>query len=77
MADFIDEVMGFDPSAVVFNEPENRSYDSNVYKTNPKDSKSESGSYLSKVRVVYNPFNPKDSIIRYRISDYGFWSCGR
>ena len=63
MADYIDEIMGFDPSTVVFNEPEGRNYDANVYKTNPKDSKSESGNYLSKVRVIYNPFNPKDSII--------------
>ena len=63
MADFIDEVMGWDPSVVVFNEPEQRTFDANVYKTNPKDSKSESGNYLSKVRVIYNPFNPKDSIV--------------
>ena len=63
MADFIDEVMGWDPGAVVFNEPESRTYDANVYKTNPKDSKSESGNYLSKVRVIYNPFDPKDSIV--------------
>ena len=63
MADYIDEVMGFDPSAVVFNEPEQRSYDANIYKTNPKDSKSEDGNYRSRVRVIYNPANPKDSIV--------------
>lgn len=63
MADYIDEVMGFDPSAVVFNEPEQRSFDANVYKTNPKDTKSESGHYISKIKVIYNPFNPKDSIV--------------
>lgn len=64
MADFIDDVMGFDPTNLdAFHEPEQRSYDANVYKTNPKDTKSESGNYLSKVRVIYNPSNPKDSIV--------------
>ena len=64
MADFIDEVMGFDPSNLdAFNEPEGRNYDANVYKTNPKDSKSEDGNYRSRVRVIYNPANPKDSIV--------------
>lgn len=64
MADFIDDVMGFDPSGIsAFNESEQRNFDANVYKTNPKDSKAESGNYLSKVRVVYNPFNLKDSIV--------------
>lgn len=64
MADFIDEVMGFDPSNLdAFNEPESRSFDANVYKTNPKDSKSEDGNYRSRIRVIYNPMNPKDSIV--------------
>jgi len=64
MPDFIDEVMGFNPEDVsAFNEPESRSYDANVYKTNPKDSKSEDGNYRSRIRVIYNPNNPKDSII--------------
>lgn len=64
MTDFIDEVMGFNPADLsAFNEPEQRTFDANVYKTNPKDTKSESGNYLSRVRVVYNPFNPKDSIV--------------
>ena len=64
MADFIDEVMGFDPSNLdAFNEPEARNFDANVYKTNPKDTKSEDGNYRSRVRVIYNPANPKDSII--------------
>ena len=63
MADFIDEVMNWDPTAVVFNEPESRTFDANVYKTNPKDSKADRGNYLSKIRIIYNPFNPKDSIV--------------
>lgn len=64
MADFIDEVMGFNPQDVsAFHEPEQRSYDANVYKTNPKDSKSESGHYHSRIRLIYNPFDPKDSIV--------------
>ena len=64
MADFIDDVMGFDPTNLdAFHEPEQRSFDANVYKTNPKDTKSESGNYISRVRCIYNPFNPKDSIV--------------
>lgn len=64
MADFIDEVMGFSPDSLdAFNEPESRNYDVNVYKTNPKDTKSEDGNYRSRVRVIYNPSAPKDSIV--------------
>jgi len=64
MADYIDEVMGFNPADVsAFNEPVERNYNANIYKTNPKDAKSESGNYLSKVRIIYNPTNPKDSIV--------------
>lgn len=73
MTDFIDEIMGFNPQDLsAFNEPVANNYDQNVYKTNPKDSKSEDGHYRSKLRVIYNPFDVKQSIVpqaTYAMSD--------
>lgn len=64
MTDFIDEIMGFNPQDLsAFNEPVVNNYDQNVYKTNPKDSKSEDGHYRSKLRIIYNPFDVKQSIV--------------
>lgn len=64
MTDFIDEIMGFNPQDLsAFNEPVEKNYDVNIYKTNPKDSKSEDGHYRSKLRVIYNPFDVKNSIV--------------
>ena len=65
MQDFIDDVMGFNPADMtVFNEPETGEFNQNVYKTNPKDSKSEDGNYRSRIRVLVNPFDPKQSIVK-------------
>lgn len=65
MTDFIDDVMGFNPADMtVFNEPETSDFNQNVYKTNPKDSKSEDGNYRSRIRVLVNPFDPKQSIVK-------------
>lgn len=66
---YIDDVMGFDPTNVeAFQEPvSTNSYDANIYKTNPvKLSKSEDGHYRARVRVIYNPFNLKQSIVAQR-----------
>lgn len=71
--DFIDELMGFDPqNLTVFNEPESTNYNENIYKTNPKNSKEEDGHYRSKIRIIYNPFDAKQSIVNqatYAMSD--------
>lgn len=65
MTDFIDEIMGFNPQDLsAFNEPAKANYDQNVYKTNPKDSKSEDGHYRSRIKVIYNPFDVKRSIVQ-------------
>lgn len=64
---FIDEIMDFNPQSLdAFQEPvANINYDVNIYKTNPvKLSKSEDGHYRAKIRVIYNPFNPKKSIVK-------------
>ena len=65
MTDQIDELMGYNPKDLdVFQETTTNSFDVNIYKTNPKDSTSKDGHYHSKIRVIYNPFNPKKSIVR-------------
>lgn len=76
--DFIDEIMGFDPQNLdVFNEPVSSNQNVNIYKTNPKMSKSEDGKYRSTVRVIYNPFDVKRSIVSqatYAMTDFnGFF----
>lgn len=65
---FIDDLMGFDPSQVAaFNEPEQKSnQNQNLYKTNPLkvDPKvAPDGHYHAKVRIIYNPYDMKMSII--------------
>lgn len=61
---YIDDVMGFDPSSMdAFNEPAKTDYDQNIYKTRPADSKSEDGHYHSTVKIIYNPFDFRKSVI--------------
>ena len=65
MTDFIDDVMGFNPNDLtIFNAPEATSTNNTVYRTNPKDSKAEDGHYRSKLRVIYNPNDIKQSIVK-------------
>ena len=65
MTDFIDDVMGFNPADLsIFNAPEVKEANQTVYRTNPKDSKAEDGHYRSKVRVIYNPHDIKQSIVK-------------
>lgn len=64
MTETIDSLMGFDPQNLeVFQEKPKQSQNANVYRTNPKLSKSEDGHYRSKLRVIYNPYNVKNSIV--------------
>lgn len=65
MTDFIDDVMGFNPTDLnVFNAPEAQEFNKNMYKTNPKDSKAEDGHYRSKIRILYNPLDIKQSVVK-------------
>lgn len=65
MTNYIDDVMVFNPADMtVYNEPEVQEFNQNVYKTNPKDSKSEDGNYRCVLRVIYNPFDYKQSIVK-------------
>lgn len=62
--DALDAMMGFDPSDMtVFQEKNTGTVNPNIYKTNPKDSKSEDGNYRCKLRVLYNPYSYRDSIV--------------
>ena len=73
--DFLNDIMGFDPSNLDAFHPQEAKRNDNpdIYKTNPiKFSTSEDGHYHSQVRVLYNPFNFKDSIVKqvkYSMSD--------
>lgn len=64
--DFLDSIMGFDPKDLtVFKEPvSNQNVNPNIYKTNPKDSISEDGHYRSVIRILYNPFDVKNSVVK-------------
>lgn len=64
--DFIDEIMGFNPQEVsAFKQDEPKQFtNQNVYKTNPVNSVAEDGHYRSVVRVLYNPFDIKHSIVK-------------
>lgn len=65
MTDFIDSVMGFNPADLsVFKEDVKADFNQNVYKPNPKDSKSEDGNYRSRIRVIYNPNDLNQSIVK-------------
>jgi hypothetical protein len=71
--DFLTEIMGLNPSDLnVFNETEQSNSNSIIYKTNPALSKSEDGHYRASIRVVYDPRNPRESIVkslRYNCKD--------
>jgi len=61
---FIDDVMGFDPSNLdAFQEKTSSVANANIYKTNPKNSKAEDGHYRCKLKVIYNPYNFRQSIV--------------
>lgn len=59
------DILGFDPTQLnVYNEPEIKSAgDPLIYKTRPADSKSEDGIYRSTIKIIYNPFNFRQSVL--------------
>lgn len=69
----LDEMMGFDSQNLdIFNTNGNSTVNNNIYHTNPKNSKTEDGHYHSRVRLLYNPYNRKRSIIHtalYKMRD--------
>jgi hypothetical protein len=73
------DILGFDPSQLsVFNQEQTQhSYGpSNIYKTRPAESKSEDGVYRATIKIVYNPFDFKHSILEqqsYALHDKDGW----
>ena len=64
--DFLNEVMGFDTNNLsIFDETPKAEANPHIYKTNPvKLSKSEDGHYHSRIRIIYNPFNIRESVVK-------------
>ena len=61
------EVLGFNPQDL-FNNNSEENQNSNqgnglIYKTRPQDSVSEDGHYRAKIKIIYNPENPKKSFL--------------
>lgn len=64
MSQTVDELMGFDPTNLeVFQEKPKNNGNPSLYRTNPSLSKSEDGHYRSRVKVIYNPHNVKQSVV--------------
>lgn len=77
--DFLSEMMGLNPQDLnVFHEPESKNVNTHIFKPSPAESKSEDGHYRCDLRVLYNPADPRNSIIkslRYSCKDAdGFFS---
>ena len=77
------EVLGFDPKDLFggngADQPQTtNTQNSLIYKTKPSESKSEDGIYRAKIKIVYNPENPKKSFLEqqsYGMQDkQGFFS---
>lgn len=74
------DILGFSADDLDINKPqESKSFgNENIYKPKPANSKSEDGVYRAQIKVVYNPFNLKKSVIEqqsYGLQDAaGFFS---
>ena len=64
----LDAMMGFDPSNTqIFNASDGSVEPLDIYRTSPKDSKTEDGHYHSKVRLLYNVHNRNRTIVHSAI----------
>ena len=74
------DILGFDPAQLnVFNETETKpAGDPLIYRTRPADSKSEDGIYRATIKIIYNPFDLRQSVLEqqsYAMQDKdGFFS---
>lgn len=80
MTDFTEnDILGFDPSQLsVFDTSEQSKPQGNplIYRTRPADSISEDGVYRATIKIIYNPFDVKHSILEqqsYTIHDSKGW----
>ena len=70
--------LGFDPSQIDALGQNEAPKASNplIYKTKPAESKSEDGKYHCVIKIIYNPFNPNQSVIEqqsYSLEDKDGW----
>ena len=59
----VDDILGFNPKDLSAFQEKGPKTDPNIYKTNPKDAKSDDGVYRAKVKILLNPKSPKESIV--------------
>ena len=73
------EILGFNPQDLtVFNQEESssRNFNSNIYHTRPIDAKSDDGIYRATIKIIYNPFDLRQSILEqqsYGLQDSVGW----
>ena len=60
----LDDMMGYNAlNTDIFAKPATNAGNPNIYRTNPKDTKAEDGHYHCKLRVLYNPFDKRRTIV--------------
>lgn len=69
-----DDILGFDPSQLnVFSEKKSTTnFNSNIYKPSIDDAKSDDGVYRATIKVIYNPYDRRQSLVErqsYYITD--------
>lgn len=79
MAENFDDILAFDPSQLAVNTPveaRRSAGNMNVYRPRPADSKSEDGIYRAQIKVIYNPFDLRRSVLEqqsYALQDANGW----
>ena len=79
MTDNFDDILAFDPSQLAVNNPveaPRQGGNKNVYRPRPVDSKSEDGVYRAQIKVIYNPFDLRRSVLEqqsYALQDANGW----
>lgn len=79
MTENFDDILAFDPSQLTVNNPvetPKQGGNPNVYRTRPADAKSEDGIYRSQIKVIYNPYDLRRSVLEqqsYALQDANGW----
>ena len=79
MTENFDDILAFDPSQLTVNNPveaPRQGGNKNVYRPRPADSKSEDGIYRAQIKVIYNPFDLRRSVLEqqsYALQDANGW----
>lgn len=71
------DILGFDPTSLFNNDNEEKKQGGMlIYHTKPAESKADDGHYYATIKVVYNPYDPKHSILEqqsYGLEDSEGW----